>query len=267
MPMTQIWENDKVIAVTPVLAGPCVITQVKTQKIDNYSALQLAFGKRKSKNLKKPQQVKYAKAGVSPMHVREFRLQADLEANIGDQIKADTFTAGDIVQVTGTSKGRGFQGVVKRYGFKGGRKSHGNKDQLRMPGSVGAKGPAHIFKGMRMGGRMGNERVSVQNLRIASVDLENDIIYIQGALPGAIDSLLYIKGEGDLIIKSVSQSEAEVVEIEEVPAEQEIKTEEIIDVEEIVEKKAEEETAEVVETISKEETKEELGEKESPKTV
>lgn len=209
MTMTQIWDNDKVIAVTPVLAGPCTITQVKTQKADSYSALQVAFGNRKAKNLKKPQQVKYAKAGVSPMYVREVRLVEDMEANIGDQIQADSFQAGDTVQVTGTSKGRGFQGVVKRHGFQGGRKSHGNKDQLRMPGSVGAKGPAHIFKGMKMGGRMGNETVTVQNLKIASVDTENNIIYIQGAVPGATNSLLHIKGEGEMIIKSVN----EVVEI------------------------------------------------------
>lgn len=202
MPMTQIWEDDKVVAVTPVLAGPCVITQVKAQGKDKYSALQLAFGSRKSKNLKKPQKQQFAKAGVSPMHVREFRLNKDVDANIGDQINLESFVAGDTIQVTGTSKGKGFQGVVKRHGFKGGDKSHGNKDQLRMPGSIGAKGPAHVFKGMKMGGRMGGDRVTIKNLSIASVDLENNIIYIRGAVPGAINGLLQIKGEGELLIKA-----------------------------------------------------------------
>ena len=239
MTMTQIWDNDKVIAVTPVLAGPCTITQVKTQKADAYSALQLGLGNRKAKNLKKPQQIKYAKAGVSPMHVREVRLTEDIDAQIGDKIKADSFQAGDIVQVTGTSKGRGFQGVVKRHGFQGGRKSHGNKDQLRMPGSVGAKGPAHIFKGMRMGGRMGNERVTIQNLKVASVDAENNIIYIQGAVPGAIDSLLQIKAEGEMIIQSAN-------EVKEVPVVVEEKTEPVVEIKEEVKEEVKEEIKEEV---------------------
>jgi large subunit ribosomal protein L3 len=229
MPMTQIWDNDKVLAVTPVLAGPCVITQVKTKKTDKYSALQIAYGERKAKNLNKPQRVKFAKVNVSPMHVREFRLEQDIEAKAGDKITVESFVAGDVVDVSGTSKGKGFQGVVKRHGFKGGRKSHGNKDQLRMPGSVGAKGPAHVFKGMRMGGRMGNSRVTVQNLSIASVDVENNIIYIQGAVPGATEGLLYIKGKGDLIIKEVKEVEevkSEEVKVEEVKSE-EVKVEEV----------------------------------------
>lgn len=212
MQMTQIWENDKVLAVTPVLAGPCVVSQVKTQAKDKYSALQLAFGVRKEKNLKKPQRGHFQKAGVSPMHVREFRTEGDAAVKIGDTISAASFAAGDIIAVTGTSKGRGFQGVVKRHGFQGGRKSHGNKDQLRMPGSVGPKGPAHIFKGMRMGGRMGNERVTVQNLMIASVDLENNILYIKGAVPGANGGLVMIKGEGELVINAAPLVEETKVE-------------------------------------------------------
>jgi len=234
MPMTQIWDNDQVIAVTPVLAGPCVITQIKTKQTDNYSALQLAYGNRKAKNLKKPQRAKYEKLGLAPMHVREFRLENDMDVKAGDLITVESFTAGDLVQVSGTSKGRGFQGVVKRHGFQGGRKSHGNKDQLRMPGSIGAKGPAHVFKGMRMAGRMGNERVSIQNLKVVSVDLENNIIYIQGAVPGSIDALLEIKGRGELVIKA-AKSEKEAVATEQSVAEdikeenkevEEIKTEE-----------------------------------------
>ncbi|MCF7860495.1 50S ribosomal protein L3, partial [Patescibacteria group bacterium] len=178
MQMTQLWDNDKVLAVTPVLAGPCTITQVKTQATDKYSALQIAFGVRKSKNIKKPQLGHFKKAGVAPMYVREFRTENDNTAKVGDVISLSTFSAGDVISVTGTSKGRGFQGVVKRHHFAGGRKSHGNKDQLRMPGSIGPKGPAHVFKGMKMGGRMGNERVTITNLTIHSVDVENNILYI-----------------------------------------------------------------------------------------
>ncbi|MGE5426149.1 MAG: 50S ribosomal protein L3 [Bacillota bacterium] len=209
LPMTQIWENDKVSAVTPVQAGPCVITQVKTVATDKYSALQLAFGVRKEKNIKKPQLGHFKKAGVAPMHVREFRTESDSSANVGDQISVATFSAGDVIDVTGTSKGRGFQGVVKRHHFQGGRKSHGNKDQLRMPGSVGAKGPAHIFKGTRMGGRMGNERVTLTNLTIASVDTDNNIIYVRGAVPGAADGLLLIKGKGELVVETAKAEKVE----------------------------------------------------------
>ena len=205
MPMTQIWDNDRVIAVTPISAGPCTITQVKTVKKDSYSAIQLAFGNRKAKNLNKAQRVKYAKAGISPMFVKEIKLKNDLEVNIGDQIQVDSFSQGDIIQVTGISKGKGFQGVVKRHGFKGGHKSHGNKDQLRMPGSVGSKGPAHIFKGVRMAGRMGNERVTVSNLKVALIDVEKNIIYVQGAVPGAINSLIQIKASGEMKIKPAKE--------------------------------------------------------------
>ncbi len=222
MQMTQIWDKDKVLAVTPVLAGPCVVTQVKTLAADKYAAVQLSFGERKEKNLNKPQRGHFKKAGVLPMHVREFRNEENkIEIKIGDQISAATFAAGDIIDVTGTSKGCGFQGVVKRHGFQGGRKSHGNKDQLRMPGSVGAKGPAHIFKGMRMGGRMGNERVTIQNLTIASVDAENNILYIKGAVPGANGGLLMIKGAGELLLNTapiIADPIKEEVKAEAVPA-------------------------------------------------
>ncbi len=227
MQMTQVWENDRVFAVTPVLAGPCVIAQVKTQKTDKYSALQLAFGIRKEKNIKKPQLGHFKQAGVLPMHVREFRTENELAVKVGDRISAATFAVGDVVAVTGTSKGCGFQGVVKRHGFKGGRKSHGNKDQLRMPGSVGPKGPAHIFKGMRMGGRMGNERVTVQNLSIISIDLEKNILYIKGAVPGATGGLLMIKGRGDLNVDTVSVQEEKNVAVE-MPAEEIVSETEIV---------------------------------------
>jgi len=259
MQMTQIWDNDKVQAVTPVLAGPCVITQVKTVNKDKYSAVQLAFGSRKEKNIKKPQLGHFKKAGVSPMHVREFRTEQDLEVKVGDAISLNTFAAGDVISVTGTSKGRGFQGVVKRHGFKGGHKSHGNKDQLRMPGSIGPKGPAHVFKGTRMGGRMGNERITIQNLTISSVDVENNIIYIKGAVPGAIDGLLLIKSQGDLVIENPKKEEV-VEEKVEAAVETEVKAEEVkaeeVKAEEVEEVKEAEPVAEAAETESLKEDKE-----------
>jgi large subunit ribosomal protein L3 len=197
MQMTQIWANDKVMAVTPVLAGPCTVTQVKTKTTDTYEALQVAYGNRKEKNIKKPQLGHFKSAGVKPTKVREFRAEVK-DAKVGDVITVGTFAAGDTIDVTGTSKGKGFQGVVKRHHFAGGRKSHGNKDQLRMGGSIGCKGPAHVFKNTRMPGRMGNERVTVKNLEIVKVDEENNVLFIKGAIPGAINGFLMIKGQGEL---------------------------------------------------------------------
>jgi len=220
--MTQLWVNDKVVAVTPVLAGPCTVTQVKTESTDAYEAVQIAFGVRREKNINKPQRGHFKKAAVLPKVAREFRTTtADLK--VGDVITVGTFVVGDEIDVSGTSKGKGFQGVVKRHGFAGGRKSHGNKDQLRMPGSVGAKGPAHIFKGMRMAGQMGNESVTVKNLTVIAIDEEQNLIYIKGAIPGAINSLVAIKGPGELKINLTAKEEIK----EEAPiAETEEKTEE-----------------------------------------
>lgn len=196
--MTQIWENDRVIAVTPILAGPCAVAQIKTKERDGYQALQLAWGQRKAKNIKKPQAGHLKKISSSARFLKEFRVEELPTCNLGDLVKVDSFAVGDIVDVIGTSKGKGFQGVVKRHGFSGGRKTHGNKDQLRMPGSIGPKGPAHVFKGTRMAGRMGNERVTVKNLSVVKIDEENNIIYIAGAVPGAVNGFLMIKGQGEL---------------------------------------------------------------------
>jgi large subunit ribosomal protein L3 len=196
--MTQIWVDNKVMAVTPVLAGPCTITQVKTKDSDGYEALQLAFGNRQAKNIKKPQLGHYKKSGTQPAHVKEFRTSAASDFKIGDTVSVETFAVGDIINVTGTSKGRGFQGVIKRHHFHGFRKTHGNKDQERMPGSIGAKGPAHVFKGMKMGGRMGNERVTTTNLEVMSIDTDKNIIFVKGAVPGAINGFIFIQGKGDL---------------------------------------------------------------------
>ncbi len=199
MRMTQIWEGDKVVPVTPVQAGPCFVVQVKDVATDGYSALQLGFGDRKEKNIKKPQKNHIAKAGVKALrYLKEFRAENLPDAKSGDIITVETFTKGELVDASGISKGKGFAGVVKRHGFHGFRKTHGNKDQERASGSVGPKGPAHVFKGTRMGGQMGDENVTTKNLEIADIDVVNNVIYIRGAVPGAVNSLITLRGTNDL---------------------------------------------------------------------
>jgi len=198
--MTQVWQEEDVAAVTRLQVRICAVVQVKTKEKDGYSAVQLGFGERKEKNIKKPQKG-HMKGLGSFQCLREFRVE-DTKLKRGDRIGADTFTAGDMVQVTATSKGKGFQGVVKKYGFKGQSKTHGNKDQLRMPGSIGATGPAHVFKGQKMPGRMGGEQVTTKNLEIIKVDVKNNILLIKGAVPGARNGLVLISGEGELKIAS-----------------------------------------------------------------
>jgi large subunit ribosomal protein L3 len=227
--MTQIWQGDKAVAVTRVQAGPCYVTQIKKNSTkDKYNAVQLGYGERKEKNIKKPQQGHLAKMkSVSPdsktnlRYMKEFRAEAP-ELKVGDMIDVSTFAIGDNVKVTGTSKGKGFQGVMRRHHFAGHKTTHGNKDQQRMPGSIGAKGPAHVMKGTRMGGRMGGGQVTVANLEIAGIDEANNILMITGAVPGARNSVLYIKGEGELKVRSAQTEEkapeAEVAPVEEAQA-------------------------------------------------
>jgi len=214
MSMTQVWNGDKVFAVTPIQAGPCQVTQVKTKDKDGYEALQLAYGTRKKKNVNKPQIGHFKNLENMPAHVREFRTSEAANFKVGDVVTVDTFAAGDIINVTGTSKGKGFQGVVKRHGFHGFRKTHGNKDQERMPGSIGPKGPARVFPGTRMGGRMGGERVTTTNLEVFKIDIENNILFVKGAVPGAINGLVIINGLGELTVntKPVVVEEAKVEE-------------------------------------------------------
>jgi len=265
MSMTQIWVDDKVMAVTPVLAGPCTVTQIKTKEKDGYQSLQLAFGERKEKNIKKPQLGHVKNLNIKPKHVREFRTTETTDVKAGDIINVATFETGDIVNVTGTSKGKGFQGVVKRWGFHGQQKTHGTKDQLRMPGSIGALGPAHVLKGTKMGGRMGGDRVTTTNLEIAGVDLENNILLIKGAVPGAVNGLVLIKGKGELKLNIQPEKKEEVkeeVKAEEAPVEEkkeESKTEEVKEekVEEVKEEKVEEKKEEAPAEEKKEEVKEE----------
>ncbi len=203
--MTQVWRGDEVIPVTRIQAGPCTVVQIKNRAKDKYSAIQLAYGARKEKNINKAQigHVKKAGSAGNPAYMREFRLDKnganeDIKINVGDAIDVLTFAPGDMVKITGTSKGKGFQGVVKQFGFSGSKKTHGNKDQERMPGSNGATGPAHVFKGARMPGRMGGDKVTTANLEIVEVDKDNDILLVKGAVPGVRGGLVMVSGRGEL---------------------------------------------------------------------
>lgn len=218
--MTQVWSGDKVVAVTPVLAGPCVITQVKNTAKDGYEAVQMAYGTRKAKNIAKPQLGHVKNLDIKPAHLKEFRVDKAENFKVGDVVSVETFAAGDSINVTGTSKGKGFQGVVKRYHFAGHKHTHGNKDQERMSGSVGPKGPAHVFKGTRMGGRMGGDRVTTSNLEVVSVDNEKNIIFVKGSVPGAVNGLIMIVGKGDIKLNLKNEAKEvapEVVETTEAP--------------------------------------------------
>ena len=204
--MTQLWQGDNVVAVTKITAGPCVVTQVKDEKKDGYKAVQLGYGTRKPKNINKPQKGHFKELGNFAA-TREFK--DNTEVSVGDNIKVDTFATGDTVDVIGTTKGKGFQGVVKRWGFSGSKKTHGNKDQLRMPGSIGATGPAHVFKGTKMGGRMGGDRQTMKNLEVVEVDEKENVIYIKGAVPGSRNSLVMIVGEGELKVSKKEEVKSE----------------------------------------------------------
>ena len=189
--MTQVFKGDIVIPVTLIESGPNFVAQIKTKEKDGYSAVQVGFGTKKEKNIKKPQRGHLKEIG-NLRWLREFRLD-DAELKLGDEIKPEIFSAGDKVTIVAISKGKGFQGVVKRHGFHGGPKSHGQKDRHRAPGSIGASWPQHVIKGMKMAGRMGGDRITVKNLEIVEVDAENNLIAIKGALPGRKGTLIMIK--------------------------------------------------------------------------
>lgn len=187
--MSQVFAADgTVVPVTLVQAGPCIVTQVKTQERDGYRAVQLGF--LPARHLPKPKEG-HLKDLPKLRHLAEFRLQDGAEMSRGETIEASTFAAGDVVQVTGVSKGKGFQGVVKRHGFHGHPTSHGHKDQARMPGSIGAGGVQHVLKGRRMAGRMGGEQVTVKNLQVVEVR-DGGILALKGAVPGARNTILEI---------------------------------------------------------------------------
>ena len=185
--MTSIFdEKGKNIPCTVIEAGPCVVTQVRTEEVDGYSALQLGFDDKAEKRTSKAEQGHFKKAGASPKKkVVEFR-DFEGEYKLGDTIGVDLFVEGEFVDVVGTSKGKGFQGVVKRHGFSGvGQSTHGQHNRLRAPGSIGAAStPSRVFKGLRMAGRMGGEQVTVQNLRVLKIVPEKNLIVVKGAVPG-----------------------------------------------------------------------------------
>ena len=194
--MTQVWdENNRIVPVTVIEAGPNVVTQVRTPETDGYSAVQLAFGAIDPRKVNKPDSGHFAKAGVTPRrHVVELRTDDASEYTIGQELKADVFEAGAVVDVTGTSKGKGNAGVMKRHGFHGLRASHGVHRKHRSPGSIGGCAtPGRVFKGLRMAGRMGSDRVTTQGLTVHSVDAERNLILVKGAVPGPKGALVLIR--------------------------------------------------------------------------
>ena len=192
--MTQLFdENGKFIPVTVIEAGPCVVVQKKTIENDGYEAVQIGFGETTSKHVSKPLQGHFAKADVAmKRHLREFRLADCSTLNVGDLIKADTFSIGDKVDVCGTSKGKGYAGTIKRHNGHRLKETHGTGPVHRHKGSLGPIDPAHVFKGMPMAGHMGDERVTIQNLEVVKVDVENNLIALKGAIPGAKNGIVYI---------------------------------------------------------------------------
>lgn len=193
--MTQIFdEQGKVIPVTVIEAGPCVVAQVKTVETDGYNAIQLGFGDVKESKINKPEKGHFAKSKLTPKkHLREFRLDSVENINVGDELKADTFTAGDQLDIQGTSKGKGFQGVIKRHGQSRGPMGHGSMYHRR-PGSMGSTStPGRVYKGKNLPGHMGYETVTVQNLEIVKVDMDKNVILIKGSVPGNKGAILKIR--------------------------------------------------------------------------
>jgi len=193
--MTQIFdEAGKVIPVTVIEAGPCVVAQVKSIETDGYNAIQLGFGDVKESKLNRPEKGHFAKAKLAlKKHLREFRVDAIDEVNVGDEIKVDTFVAGDKIDVQGTSKGKGFQGVIKRHGQSRGPMGHGSMYHRR-PGSMGPTStPGRVFKGKKLPGHMGRVTVTIQNLDVVKVDLDKNAILVKGSVPGAKGAILKLK--------------------------------------------------------------------------
>ena len=193
--MTQIFdEAGKVIPVTVIEAGPCVVAQIKTKETDGYDAVQLGFGEIKEKKLNKPVKGHFAKANVTPKkHLREFRLDSLENVKVGDELKADVFAAGDKIDVQGTSKGKGFQGVIKRHGQSRGPMGHGSMYHRR-PGSMGSTStPGRVFKGKKLPGHMGKVTVTIQNLDVVRVDMDKNVILVKGSVPGPKGAILKVK--------------------------------------------------------------------------
>ena len=194
--MTQVWDADnKVVPVTAIKAGPCVVTAIRTPETDGYSAVQFGYGAIDPRKVTRPMKGHYAKSGAAPRrYLVELRTGDASEYELGQEVTADTFEAGQQVDVTGTTKGKGFAGVMKRHGFSGQKASHGAHRIHRAPGSIGACAtPARVFKGLRMAGRMGGETQTTQNLTVQAVDAEKGILLIKGAIPGNKGGLVFIR--------------------------------------------------------------------------
>ena len=194
--MTQVWdEENKIVPVTVVKAGPCVVTQVRSAETDGYAGVQLGFGAIDPRKVNKPAAGHYAKAGVTPRrHLVELRTDDASEYTLGQELGPDVFEAGQTVDVAGTSKGKGFAGTMKRHNFHGVGASHGAHRNHRKPGSIGAGStPSRVFKGLKMSGRMGGDSVTVQNLTVHAVDMDKGLLLIKGAIPGSIGSLVFVK--------------------------------------------------------------------------
>jgi len=193
--MTQVWDNNRVVPVTVVQAGPCVVTAVRSPEKDGYSAVQLAYGAIDPRKVNKPETGHFAKAGVAPRrHIVELRTTDAAGYTPGQEVTVETFEAGDFIDVTGKTKGKGFAGVMKRHGFHGLRASHGVERKHRSPGSIGACAtPGRVFKGVRMAGRMGGVRYTAQNLTIQAIDTERNLILVKGAIPGPKGGLVLLR--------------------------------------------------------------------------
>lgn len=193
--MTQVFDEKGVAyPATVISAGPVTVVQTKSDDKDGYKAVQIGYGERKEKNINKAQKGHFKDLGLF-RYLKEFK--AEEEYNRGDVIDVSKFAVGDIVEVSGVSKGKGFQGVVKRHGFAGGPRTHGNKHHERTPGSIGAQGPQRVLKGVRMAGRMGADRVTVKNLKVLQVDKENNQLVLKGAVPGYRGTLVEITVKKD----------------------------------------------------------------------
>ncbi|MEU1604205.1 50S ribosomal protein L3 [Micromonospora matsumotoense] len=193
--MTQVWDNNKVVPVTVVQAGPCVVSQVRSAEKDGYSAVQLAYGTIDPRKAKKPLSGHYAKADVAPRrHIVELRTSNAADYSLGQEVTVEEFPVGVTIDVTGKTKGKGYAGPMKRHGFHGLRASHGVERKHRSPGSIGACAtPGRVFKGTRMAGRMGGVRYTVQNLTVQAVDTENNLLLVRGAIPGPKGALVLVR--------------------------------------------------------------------------
>ena len=193
--MTQIFnEEGKVIPVTVIEAGPCVVSQVKTEETDGYNSIQLGFGAIKESKVNKPERGHFTKANIAPArYLREFRVDSIEDVKVGDELKADIFMAGDKIDIQGTSKGKGFQGVIKRHGQHRGPMGHGSMYHRR-PGSMGSTStPGRVFKGKRLPGHMGANTITIQNLEVVAVDLDKNVILVRGSVPGVNGAILKIR--------------------------------------------------------------------------